>query len=99
MCEEPKRACSMDDDQLKSLIRQKLSELTQNLGFDAQTIDSEVDLYAEGLIDSLGLATLVSLIESETGLRAIIRAHSDIGKIQFSINSLSLFFAEESTEL
>ena len=99
MCEEPKRACSMGDDQLKSLIRQKLSELTQSLGFDAHTIDPEVDLYAEGLIDSLGLATLVSLVETETGLRAIIRAHSETGKIQFSINSLSLFFAQESTEI
>lgn len=78
--------------ELETIIREKLSESYKNSDFDALSVDPDEDLYVSGVIDSFGLATLIGLVESETGLSASMRLARDQEKFVFSIRGISLFF-------
>ena len=69
--------------EFETIIREKLSESYKNSDFDALSVDPDEDLYVSGVIDSFGLATLIGLVESETGLSASMRLVGDQEKFVF----------------
>ncbi|MDC0954955.1 hypothetical protein OAR83_00470 [Alphaproteobacteria bacterium] len=91
MDNKEKRVLSSSID-LEIIIREKLLESYKNSDFDALSVDPDEDLYVSGVIDSLGLATLIGLVESETGLSASMRLVGDQEKFVFSIRGISMFF-------
>ena len=78
--------------ELETIIREKLSESYKNSDFDVLSVDPDEDLYVSGVIDSFGLATLIGLVESETGLSASMRLVGGQEKFVFSIRGISMFF-------
>lgn len=76
------------------VIRRSLKEIIGTDEFDPITVDPDFNFYANGIIDSYDLVSLIGMVESETGLLAVMRPASGLDDFAISINRLASFFVK-----
>lgn len=79
----------------KNLLKQKIKEYVRNSTFnDSSRINDDTMIFKEGILDSMGLVTLISFLEEEFNIQA---EDSDLVEENFeTINAIAEFISRKN---